>query len=225
MKMKVYGKILLGAAVAGFVPAEAAGSGEPALPPAPAARASEDSAPPSELVLRFYQWLKVPDLPGRSPFFIHHIGVCSDGRGGGLGPSDLYIVAEYGGSTPDWRQVDGPRYLMVDVLHGHSPRLRLYDMDGDGLPELLVEYATPTDRPKLAIYSLRTRDAERHPVCASEGLSLVVKGLDKALVSVEEDGSVYLCDPWHPAEMKSPRPEPRRYVLRDGVLTEQPVEE
>ena len=181
---------------------------------------------PAAITMRVYQWLKVPAFPGRTcAFCLHNVGVCSDGKTGGVGAPDFYIMAEYGGSSPNWREEsDGARYMLADVLNGHSPRLSLHDLDQDGLPELVVQYLTPTDSPRLAIYALRAKGAERHPNATSAGLSPLVRNLPKSLVRVCDDGSFYLRDAWHP-EMVHPCPDPVRYVLRDGQPVAQPAEE
>ncbi len=185
-----------------------------------------EQGPPAAITMRVYQWLKVPAFPGRTcAFCLHNVGVCSDGKTGGVGAPDFYIMAEYGGSSPNWREEsDGARYMLADVLTGHSPRLSLHDLDQDGLPELVVQYLTPTDSPRLAIYALRAKGAERHPHATSAGLSPIVRNLPKSLVRVCDDGSFYLRDAWHP-EMVHPCPDPVRYVLRDGQPVAQPAEE
>lgn len=204
-------------AAVGAVGAEVAGGDASVSAAAPgAARLS----PPDQLVLRAYEWVKVPELPelrGRKGLRMRYVGLLSDGETAEVGSADVYLVAEYGRGDEARMERMRCRYVILEAYRGHSCKMHLHDLDGDGVPELLVEYLSLTDMPRLSIYAFKARDAELGFGKWTSGLQPLVRKSSKRLVALHDGGVLELQDAWC-ADMRTPIPAPRRYVWREGQL-------
>lgn len=217
--------LLLASTCAGSWAAAQAGIGD-ALPASEKASdaTNEAIAPPVQLVLKAHQWVKVPSLPAlqESPMLrMRHVGLLSDGKTAEVGAPDVFLVGEYGSGDEEDARRSGCRYVILETYRGHGSKMHLHDLNGDGVPELLVEYKTLTDSPRLCVYAFKAKDAELGYEKPFSGLQSLVRGLNKHLVTLHEDGSLELLDDWA-ADMNKPRPVPCRYVWREGAL--QPAE-
>lgn len=185
-----------------------------------AATGAERLSPPDQLVLRAYQWVKVPELPelrGRRGLRMRHVGLLSNGETAEVGAPDVYLVAEYGSGDEARTERMRCHYVILEAYRGHSCKMHLHDLDGDGVPELLVEYLSLTDMPRLSIYAFKARDAELGFGKWTSGLQPLVRKLSKHLVALHDGGVLELQDAWC-ADMRTPIPAPRRYVWREGQL-------
>lgn len=185
-----------------------------------AATGAERLSPPDQLVLRAYQWVKVPELPelrGRRGLRMRHVGLLSNGETAEVGAPDVYLVAEYGSGDEARTERMRCRYVILEAYRGHTCKMHLHDLDGDGVPELLVEYLTLSGMPRLSIYAFKARDAELGFEKWTSGLQPLVRKSSKRLVALHDGGVLELQDAWC-ADMRTPIPAPRRYVWREGQL-------
>ena len=185
-----------------------------------AATGAERLSPPDQLVLRAYQWVKVPELPelrGSRILRMRNVGLLSNGETAEVGTTDVYLVAEYGSGDEARTERMRCRYVILEAYRGHGCKMHLHDLDGDAVPELLVEYLTLSGMPRLSIYAFKARDAELGFEKWTSGLQPLVRKLSKHLVALHDGGVLELQDAWC-ADMRTPIPAPRRYVWREGQL-------
>lgn len=148
--------------------------------------------PPRSLHLDPVESLVLPQHPGAPAGLVTRVHLYVD-KAHGAGENSLYLVAEmnYRGEDEDQPHIVG---IFAGSRVGEEPALRLSDLDGDGMPELLLVHEAGAGAFHLRVFRIsQVAHAGDSRSCITASPMLKQVGCIIAslgTVAVEEDGAV-----------------------------------